>query len=369
MAKSTPHTTLDHEQLKSLINSMADAVIAINNNKIVTLYNGATLNLLDINTDIGGKNIDSILTLRGDDGLQINLNKLINSIKTSFVSRNIKLEYPNGETCNLYVSIAPVHIGYMDDLNDSRGHVFLMRDITNEKSLEQERDEFISVVSHELRTPITVAEGNVSNAIALLEKENSVSEIIKKSLGDAHSQVVFLANIINDLATLSRAERGSITFEIERINLKELLSELENAYKEMANKKSLKFQLSVDPDLGLFYSSRLYLKEILQNIIDNAIKYTEKGSVMITTRRKGDTVIFKITDTGHGISKSDKSKVFTKFFRSEDFHTRSQNGTGLGLYITDKLASIIHAEIDLDSEINQGSTFTVTVEDLKGHVD
>ena len=364
MVKYKHSTTLDHEQLKSLINSMADAVIAIDAQKTVTLYNGATLNLLDVNTDIGGKDIRTILALKDENGSTIDPHKLISSITTSFVSRNIKLEYPNGETCNLYVSIAPVHIGYEDDETPSKGHVLLMRDITNEKSLEQERDEFISVVSHELRTPITVAEGNVSNAIALLEKENSVSDIVKKSLNDAHAQVVFLANIINDLATLSRAERGAITFEVEKVNINELISEINTAYAEIALKKGIKLIASVDPDLGLIATNRLYLKEILQNIIDNAIKYTEKGSVTITTLRKSNQVIFKITDTGHGISKSDKAKIFTKFFRSEDFHTRTQNGTGLGLYITDKLATIIHAKITLESEINQGSTFTVTVDDL-----
>ena len=94
-----------------------------------------------------------------------------------------------------------------------RGYVLLLRDITKEKSLEEERDEFISVVSHELRTPIAIAEGNISNAKFVAEKSGDLSQI-KTTLNQAHEQITFLSGLINDLATLSRAERGNLSIDI-----------------------------------------------------------------------------------------------------------------------------------------------------------
>ena len=367
MVDKSFQASLDHEQLLSLVNSMADAVVAVDNDQRVTMYNGATLNLLDINSDLRGKKLSHVLTLNDQEDKEIDLRKLITSITTSFVSRNIKLVYPNGETCHLYISISPLHLS--KGVEVTKAHVLLMRDITKEKSLEQERDEFISVVSHELRTPVTIAEGNISNAMLLLSKDKDTPNVIAKSLDDAHRQVVFLANMINDLATLSRAERGSFSLDIERVNVRELVSELFDCYKKAAEEKGLHISEHCDTDLKLLSTNRLYLKEILQNILDNAIKYTDNGKITIQAKKKGDSVIFAISDTGHGIAKTDKAKIFTKFYRSEDYQTRSQNGSGLGLYITSKLASLIRATIDVESEIGQGSTFTVTVPDFDSHID
>ena len=117
-------------------------------------------------------------------------------------------------------------------------------------------------------------------------------------------------------------------------------------------------------DLEMLSSSKLYVKEILQNFITNAIKYTEKGSVTIGAHKKKNGVLFEVTDTGIGISKSDQERAFDKFFRSEDFRTRANSGTGLGLYVTMKLTRLIHAELDLHSELNVGSTFSIFVPNL-----
>ena len=367
MVDKLAQASLDHEQLLSLVNSMADAVIAVDNDQRITMYNGATLNLLDINSGIRGEKLSAVLTLNDQEDKIIDLHKLIKSITTYFVSRNIKMVYPNGEECNLYISISPVHLS--KGLELTKAYVLLMRDITKEKSLEQERDEFVSVVSHELRTPVTIAEGNISNAMELLSNIKHIPDVVSKSLSDAHKQVVFLAHMINDLATLSRAERGSLTLDIERVNVRDLITELYSVYQKQAEEKGLFINQHLDNDLKLITTNRLYLKEILQNILDNAIKYTDHGTITIQTKKKGGSVIFSVSDTGHGIAKTDKAKIFTKFYRSEDYQTRSQNGTGLGLYITSKLASLIRATIDVDSEIGQGSTFTVTVPDFDSHID
>jgi signal transduction histidine kinase len=141
--------------------------------------------------------------------------------------------------------------------------------------------------------------------------------------------------------------------------------DLQSLYTPDATKKGLEIKIDLDPELEMLQTSRLYAREILQNFITNAIKYTEKGSVTVGAKPAKDGVQFFVTDTGIGISKSDQEKVFDKFFRSEDFRTRQNSGTGLGLYVTMKLARLIHAEISLESELNRGSTFTILIPNLQ----
>ena len=350
---------IDHERLQSLINSMADGVIALDGDLRVVRYNGAALDVLDTNGSISDIQIGDILKPVDKHNQLVDIQAIIHETHTSQSFRDYSLPYSDGSSINLYVSIAPVHLGYGKNGNDDGGYVLLLRDITREKSLEEERDEFISVVSHELRTPITIAEGDLSNALLLARKTGDMTKVLK-ALTEAHDQVVFLADMINDLATLSRAERGKLQTEIEQINMSDLLHELHDAYEPEATKKGLALNFELDPKLELLASSRLYVHEILQNFITNAIKYTEKGSVTVTAKQLPKGVRIAVRDTGIGISKTDKERIFDKFFRSEDYRTRQHSGTGLGLYVTVKLARMIKADIDLESELNAGSTFTIT---------
>jgi signal transduction histidine kinase len=353
---------LEHERLTSLISSMADGVIAIDDHMKVVLYNGAALNILDVNGNMTGKLLKRVLPLCDENRQPIDVHKLVEDTKIPTSSRDYLLHYADGSDINLYLSIAPVYLGY--GAEGDRGYVLLLRDITREKSLEEERDEFISVVSHELRTPIAITEGNISNARFMADKSGDINEI-RKALTAAHEQVLFLSGLVNDLSTLSRAERNVLEINIESINAHKLVEELAENYQKEAEAKGLELKTDLDPKLESFQSSKLYSREILQNFITNAIKYTEKGSVTIGAKHDAKGVRFMVSDTGIGISKSDQEKVFDKFFRSEDYRTRQNSGTGLGLYVTMKLARLLHAEISLESELNHGSTFTIFIPNLK----
>jgi PAS domain S-box-containing protein len=353
---------LEHSQLTSLINSMADGVIAVDTSTKVILYNAAALNLLDINSSMQGKEVRNFVPLTDAKNANVNLKALILATKTPTVNRDFRIKYTDGSFANLYLSVAPVHLGY--GKAGEHGFVLIMRDITREKSLEEERDEFISVVSHELRTPIAITEGEVSNAQLMAEKSNG-SELMKKALDEAHNQILFLADMINDLSTLSRAERGVLKLEAEDIPVAELLKELESNYLTDADKKGLTLKAHIPKTKLTLSSSKLYVREVLQNFITNSIKYTQKGGVTITAKpHQSGGIEFSVTDTGIGISKQDQKRVFEKFFRSEDFRTRATNGTGLGLYVTMKLVKLLGAEISVESQLNKGSTFTVIVPDL-----
>ncbi|HSW85767.1 MAG TPA: ATP-binding protein [Candidatus Saccharimonadales bacterium] len=353
---------LEHQRLTSLINSMADAVIAVDQDNKIVLYNGAALNIFDVNTINVNSDISDLFRPIDSNNQPYDVNSLIRNSKIPMTSRDLRLHMADGTVINIYLSIAPVHVGY--GISGQRGHVLLLRDITREKSLEEERDEFISVVSHELRTPIAISEGNIGNAQYIVERGGDIAAV-RKALADAHSQVMFLADIINDLATLSRAERGMLKVEIETINVHDLIKDLSDSYKSRAENKGLKFIIEFDPKLELIYSNKLYVREILQNFITNAIKYTQKGHITLMAKTESKGATFSIEDTGIGISKSDQERVYDKFFRSEDYRTRTVNGTGLGLYVTLKLAHLIHAELSLKSQVNEGSVFTVFVPNLE----
>lgn len=352
---------VERERLTSLINSMADGVIAVDINLVIVVTNGAALNILDSNTSLPGHNLRDVLKLVDKNNQPIDLRAEIRSIKTSISSRDWQLQYADGSTISLYTSIAPVSLGYGQQ--GMQGYVLLLRDITREKSLEEERDEFISVVSHELRTPIAIAEGNIGNAEFILGKTGDKDQI-EKALKAAHQQTTFLAGLINDLSTLSRAERGKLAVEVEDINAHDLVTELASDYQADALKKNIEIRTDIDPSLELLKSSRLYVREILQNFVTNALKYTEEGHIIIGAKATLKGVEFSVADTGIGISKADQEKVFDKFFRSEDYRTRQNNGTGLGLYVTMKLARLIHADIDVHSELNKGSTFNIFIPNL-----
>lgn len=341
---------------------MVDGVIAVDEHGKVALYNGAALNILDINNTMQGKSLDGLCNIIDANNQSVDIVELIRQTRTATISRDYKLKYSDDSTINLYLSIAPVHHGYGRD--GKRGHVIMMRDITREKSLEEERDEFISVVSHELRTPIAIAEGNISNAQFVVEKGGD-PEAVKAALKEAHTQTLFLASMINDLSTLSRAERGTLAVDVESINIHDLVLELASSYSHDAEAKGLFIRTSLSPHLESLNSSKLYVREILQNFITNAIKYTEKGHITIGAKPVDKGISIWVEDTGIGISKSDLEKVYDKFFRSEDYRTRQNNGTGLGLYVTMKLARLVHADIKTTSTVDVGSRFTIFFPDLQ----
>jgi len=320
------------------------------------------LNLLDTNQSLEGKNLDTVLKLKSRDHKQVKLFDMLEDANSGITTSDYVHEFAPKDMINIYINAAPVKLGFKE--NQESGYIILMRDITKEKSLEDERDEFISVISHELRTPLAIAEGNLGNAIYITNKNES-PRIVSDSLNEAHDQVIFLSNMINDLATLSRAERTNVKLELKEIVLSEVIEEIDLNYSRSAKDKNLKLAVTCASDTKNIVTSELYLKEILQNFVTNAIKYTAKGTVLVHARSntKGEA-IFSVSDTGIGLSKSDQKRVFEKFFRSEDYRTRESSGTGLGLYVTAKLAHLIHAQITLESELNKGTTFTITIPTL-----
>lgn len=352
--KSREDVNFQRERLITLVNSMGDAVIATDEDGEIKIYNAATLNLLDTNASLTNKKIDRILHLYDEEGKRVRALEQIRTKKTVFSRTDLVHKFTDGEEMNLYVNFAPIQLSYQGA--GDKGFIFILRDITKEKSLEEERDEFISVVSHELRTPVAIVEGNISNLL-VLQSRGADQSVLNHALQDAHEQTLYLAKMINDLSTLSRAERG-LDSAIENIDTTALLTEMYKNYTDAAHKKNLKLDLDLQPNLPHVQTSRLYLEEVLQNFLTNAIKYTKTGSVTLIGHKAKEGVYFAVKDTGIGISKSDQRHIFERFWRSEDYRTRETSGTGLGLYVTKKLAGKMGVDIKFESRLNHGSTFS-----------
>lgn len=354
-------TTTEHEEILTIVNNLADAVYSVDETGVIRLYNAAGLNLLDTNEGINGKKLSEVFAVEDENGDPIDLFAEVK--KAEVVTVNDSLRMRSGDDImRLEFTYAPIRSGFSSSnlATNQKGFVIIARDVTRIKSLEEERDEFISVVSHELRTPVTVAEGTISNAQVMLSRNSSDIAALEQSLEEAHKQVVYLAKMVNDLSTLSRAERG-VASEPELIDVTALAHDLYNDYHPEAEKAGLHLDLKLGTRLGNVMVSRLYLHELLQNFITNSLKYTKEGSVTLSIHRHNNHLLFEVIDTGIGISKSDQAKVFNKFYRSEDYRTRETSGTGLGLYVTRKLAKKMGTVIELKSRLNHGSTFSFTL--------
>lgn len=356
---------LQRSQLLTLINSLNIGVVTTNAHGQIRMYNAAFLALLDTNRSLAGDSLDESLNLTTPEDKAVDFKALIGRDVRPFERDDLVLKLEDGEEIRLQVNGSPIRGAYVQGTPRTEGYVFVIRDITKAKSLEEERDEFISVVSHELRTPITIAEGTISNLQLLLER-GADTKVMTPALKEAHEQIAYLASMVNDLGTLSRAERG-VGDTPESINLNELATELFHRYEPAAARKKLHLNLSAGAHLGTLVTSRLYLEEILQNFLTNAIKYTEKGQVTLSITRRGKQIEFSVTDSGIGISRADQKKIFEKFYRSEDYRTRETSGTGLGLYVAAKLAHKLDVSIKVTSRLNHGSTFgfTMTADDAK----
>lgn len=355
LSRSQAEEMLQRDRILTIVNNLADAVLSTDRDGVIQVYNAATLNLLDTNSELTGQQIDSVLRLLDGENKAFKLRRAF-KVSRSVESRDDLSATISSETIRLSVIYSPIRSTNSHDPLENDGYIVILRDITKQKSLEEERDEFISVVSHELRTPITIAEGSLGNVQLMMGRDDIPQTTLVENVKAAHDQVLFLARMVNDLSTLSRAERG-VADTAEQIDVDELIHDLYNEYAPQAQAKGLQLNLDLSPKLGQVSASRLYLKELLQNFVTNAIKYTKEGKIVVSVHVKDGSVTFAVQDSGIGISKSDQARIFDKFYRSEDYRTRETGGTGLGLYVARKLSKKLGTTIEMKSRLNHGSTF------------
>lgn len=242
------------------------------------------------------------------------------------------------------------------DTSDSKVGRFMViiNDISNERSLEDQRNEFISITSHELRTPLTIAMSSLS--MAQRAKDNA--QMRQDGMDTAQKALDRLKTIINQLSVLADAQTGVLDVDITSVNMAELLQKQLEKSAQAAKNKTIELKMEIKPDTAPVFTSERRVNEIIQIYLENALKYTKEGSITVKAERSDDGgVTVSVQDTGVGIPIADQDKIFTEFYQVDDVLSRSADGIGLGLYITKQLAARLNGNVWLSSEPGVGSTF------------
>jgi len=346
------HNSSRAGQLLSFMNSLPDAVVLLDSHGKVQLANDAFSDLLRSSGEVLGKSLAEVLPVRGSTAL-VNLIELTNGGDKPVRRRGFTVTSAAGAEVSLEITVTP-------SPERERHYFVLLKDITNEKSLDQQRQEFISVAAHELRTPLSITEAALSSML-LISKDQMKPEAVNLA-EQAQRNIVFLSALVKDLTTLAEAQQDSLVVEIKPMSAANLIEQVYDDFLPVATEKGLKLTKHFLSNLPTVLTTEHFVREILENLVSNGIKYTDHGSVSISAvPTPAGGLLFSVSDTGIGISAANQAKLFTKFFRAEDYQTRQTGGTGLGLYLCLELANRISAHLWAQSKLHQGSTFYLEV--------
>lgn len=238
------------------------------------------------------------------------------------------------------------------------------------KLLDNAKDEFISITSHELKTPMSI----VKSYLWMLDQEKGgkLNPKQKEYVQRAQSGTDRMLDLINNMLNVSRIEQQKITFKFEKISLTEKVPDMFNVFEARANEKKLKLSLEIDDNVNYVYTDERRLREIIGNLVTNAIKYTDSGSIKLKISKEDNYFVkLSVIDTGRGIEPEEAKKLFHKFQRLDNSYqaVAEVGGTGLGLYIVRLYISNMGGSIGVDSKgKGQGSTFWVTLPTKKSQI-
>lgn len=231
--------------------------------------------------------------------------------------------------------------------------IILLHDITEIKNIEKIKKDFIVNVSHELRTPLTAIKGFVETLEGTTEKKNKqYLEIIKRNTDR-------LISIVKDLLLLSELEDKGLNLELEKVNLKKLIEDVVKIFEQKTKEKKLPIKINVNDEVLDIKADFFRLEQLFINLIDNAVKYTEKGEIAISVNKNGENIIIKIEDTGIGIPKEHLSRIFERFYVVDKSRSRILGGTGLGLSIVKHIVLLHNGSINVESTVGVGTSFTI----------
>jgi PAS domain S-box-containing protein len=236
------------------------------------------------------------------------------------------------------------------------GGIVVFRDITKEKEIEEIRTDLISIASHQLRTPLSEIKGLLSLLLSNIAGPLNGKQIeYLKLLEIANERMI---NLVNDLLNISRIEQGRMQLNFQMVNLGELSKQVFQSLQIKANEKKQSFSLSIDPGIPPVIADPEKTKEIISNLMENALKYTfEGGTIQARVAAKPEGVWVLVADNGVGIPKNRQKDLFQKFSRIENPLSRVTSGTGLGLYAVKQLVEKQGGSVYFDSTEGQGSTF------------
>ena len=350
-----------------VINAIDDGVLAISKDGNIELINPSAQQIIGWDQgDALGLNWKSVLKLVTSDGKDVEdlENPIVQSLSKNQPTHNDKLFLLTSSEKRILVSIVSSPVG-----TDGEGIIVVFRDITKEKAEEREQAEFISTASHEMRTPVASIEGYLG--LALNPATAHIDEKARDFITKAHESAQHLGRLFQDLLDISKVEDGRMKNNPKIINVNEFLKDIFDGLATKANEKQLNyifmpdivgeskekslqpiFYANIDPD---------HFREVVSNLIENAIKYTPSGEVVVNVTGDDKQISVSVKDSGIGIPAEDIPHLFQKFYRVDNSDTREIGGTGLGLYLSRRLAEAMSGNLRVESKYKEGSTFYLEI--------
>ena len=352
-----------------------DGVIITNKNGAVQFINPAAVAMTECATAENATGLDYglLIKLETKEGRELpeNENKLIIAMKTGqsldrFAACLIGTK--SGKRIPIAISVVAA---------DGGNRIITFRDITKELAEEGEQAAFISTASHEMRTPVASIEGYLS--LALNPQTASIDERARGYLAAAHAASQHLGHLFKDLLDVTKLDDGHLRPVFRPVEMVGTVKQIADGYMVAAKNAKLNFQFGANKQNAVGgldrrldqvvygYVDVNFLHEIMDNLIDNAIKYTPAGgSIYVNVLGDGDRVLINVTDTGIGISSDDLQHIFQKFYRADNSDTRTIGGTGLGLYLVKQRVEAMGGRVWAESAFGEGSTFYVSLPRITG---
>jgi two-component system phosphate regulon sensor histidine kinase PhoR len=332
------------KRLNVILKSIPDALLLINVHNVIELSNNAARDLFSSDKLDGRPFLEIVrspvfITLMDE----VKKNRLPGAAELIFDFTGEKY---------LYVRVSPLYY----QVGELAGFVAIFHDTTQMKKLEQMRKDFVANVSHEIKTPITAIKGFAETLLdgALYDKENAV-----KFLTTIKTHSERLNRLVEDLLIISRLELGVMTVNKTELHITDIIDEVIQTSVVHAAEKNLSIKKSLDKGEALISADRDRLTQILLNLTDNAVKFTEKGEIEIGLDRAGGRNFFYVRDTGPGVPQKYVARLGERFFRVDPSRSRELGGTGLGLAIVKHLVRAHGWEMKIESEEGKGTTVKV----------
>jgi len=353
---------------ENIFSNISDCLILTNIKNTILTTNKELLNLLGYQEkELVEKPFKFLLASNQDIKLYNYQSKLLLSEENNEFLTDIEVGFKTKDKKRIKISLTASKI--YNKYNNLHGIIYIGRNITKTRKIEQQlnkaikesqfKSEFMATMSHELRTPLNSI---IGFAELLLEDYcGPLNKCQTDFLSDIKLSSNDLLELINNLLSLSRIEAGELKLEIKEINIDILLKHIHTTLKSLFRKKNLEFCIKKNITSKFFNADYVRLKEILFNLLNNAVKFTQKGSVTLKISEKNNYFEFKVIDTGVGIAKNGLDTIFEGFKGISKSEIRDSQGVGLGLAITRNLVILHGGHISVSSELGKGSVFTFTI--------
>lgn len=345
MSDKIKHLTEEKNRLQEVISNMTDGVIITDENGKILFINSSAKKIFNIeNENIIGKTVIEISLC---SEIQNNLMRcFLNSQNCVF---DILLHLPE----EMHIK---VNISIIKSEDKIKGAAIILTDLTDIKKLEKMRQDFVANVSHELRTPVASIK---TMAETLIFGAKDDPEVRDKFLNIINSESDRMKILIDNLLDLAKIESKEYKIQKEKVSLNNLVENVFENFKIKVGEKNIKLINNIPLDFPIVSVDRNVITQVLNNLVDNAIKYNkEDGSIIISANYSDKELIVNVEDTGFGIPSTELPRIFERFYRVDRARSKELGGTGLGLSIVKHLIEKHGGKITVESELNKGSKFT-----------